>query len=150
MKNYDKKIMSLYLIYLDANNLYGWVMSQKLSVNGFKWVKKLSKFDEHFIKNYDENSDKRYFLEVDAEYPKKLFNGVALNGIAFRGAVLIRIALNLHLDLPFLSERNKIRKCNKLVCNIYDKENYVVHIRALKEALNHGFTLKKSKQSNSI
>ena len=70
MKNYDKKIMSLYLIYLDANNLYGWVMSQKLSVNGFKWVKKLSKFDEHFIKNYDENSDKRYFLEVDAEYPK--------------------------------------------------------------------------------
>ena len=122
-------------------------MFQKLSVNGFKWVKKLSKFDEHFIKNYDGNSDMRYFLEVDAEYPKKLFNGVALNGIAFRGAVLIRIALNLHLDLPFLPERNEIKKCNKLVC---DKENYVVHIRALKQALNHGFTLKKSKQSNSI
>ena len=122
-------------------------MFQKLSVNGFKWVKKLSKFDEHFIKNYDGNSDMRYFLEVDAEYPKKLFNGVALNGIVFRGAVLIRIALNLHLDLPFLPERNEIKKCNKLVS---DKENYVVHIRALKQALNHGFTLKKSKQSNSI
>ena len=118
-------------------------MFQKLSVNGFKWVKKLSKFDEHFIKNYDGNSDMRYFLEVDAEYPKKLFNGVALNGIVFRGAVLLRIALNLHLDLPFLPERNEIKKCNKLVCNIYDKENYVVHIRALKQALNHGLIFKK-------
>ena len=43
---------------------------------------------------------------------------------------------NLHKDLPFLPERKKIEKCNKLVCNIHDKENYVVHVRALKEALN--------------
>ena len=56
-------------MYLDANNLYGWAMSQKLPVNGFKWVKKLSKV---IIKNYDENSDKGYFLEVDVEYPKKI------------------------------------------------------------------------------
>ena len=54
-------------------------VSQKLPVKGFKWVKKLSEFnsiefDEHFIKNQDENSDKGYFLEVDVEYPKKLFN----------------------------------------------------------------------------
>ena len=47
-------------------------MSQKFPVNGFKWVTKLSKFDEHFIKNYDENSDKRYFLKVDFEYPRSL------------------------------------------------------------------------------
>ena len=46
-------------------NLYGWAMSQKLPVNGFKWVENLSKFNEDFIKNYDENSDKGYFLEVD-------------------------------------------------------------------------------------
>ena len=45
MKNYDKDIISSYLIYLDANNLYGWAMSQKLPVNGFKWVKNLSKFN---------------------------------------------------------------------------------------------------------
>ena len=63
-------------------------MSQKLPVSGFKWVKKLSKFDKRFIKNYDENSDKGYFLEVDVECPKKLFNGVAFNGIAFTGAAL--------------------------------------------------------------
>ena len=46
MNNYDKNIESSYLIYLDANNLYGWAVSQKLPVNGFKWVKTLSKFNE--------------------------------------------------------------------------------------------------------
>ena len=73
MKNYDKSIESSYLMYLDANNLYGWAMSQKLPINGFKWVTYLSRFNENFIKSYNENSDIRYFLEVDAEYPKKLF-----------------------------------------------------------------------------
>ena len=58
-------------MYVDANNLYGWVMSQNLPVNGFQWVEDLSQFNEHFIKNYDENSDKRYILEVDIEYTKK-------------------------------------------------------------------------------
>ena len=77
-------------MYLDANDLYRWAMSQKLPVNGLKWVKDLSKFNDSFMKNYDENSDKGYFLEVDVEYPKKLFN--------------------LHRDLPFLPERKKIKK----------------------------------------
>ena len=62
-KEYDENIESSYLAYLDANNLYGWAMSQKLPVDGFKWVKDLSKFNESFTKNYDENNDKRYILE---------------------------------------------------------------------------------------
>ena len=53
-----------------CNDLYGWAMSQKLPVNGFKGVKNVSKFDERFIKVYDENSNKGYFIEVDIEYPK--------------------------------------------------------------------------------
>ena len=59
-------------MYLDANNSYRLAMSQKLPANGFKWVKKLSKFDERFIKNYDENSNKgqEVVLEVDLEYAK--------------------------------------------------------------------------------
>ena len=61
MNNYDKKIDSSYIEYLDANNLFGWSMSQKLLVNGFKWVKNLSKFKEDFIKEYDENSNKYIF-----------------------------------------------------------------------------------------
>ena len=71
MKNYDKSIESSYLMYLDANNLYGWAMSQKLPVNGFKWENDLSRFNEDFIKKCNENSDIGYFFEVDVEYPKK-------------------------------------------------------------------------------
>ena len=57
MKNYNKDVKSSYLMYLDANNLYRWAMSQKLPVSGYKLVKKLSRFNEIFIKNYKENSD---------------------------------------------------------------------------------------------
>ena len=65
---YDENEEISYILYLDANNLYGWAMSQKFPVNGFKWVKNVSKIDEDFIKNYDEDSDKGYMLEVDVEY----------------------------------------------------------------------------------
>ena len=75
------------------------------------------------MKNYDENSDKGYILEVDVEYPKNLHK--------------------LHSDLAFLPERMEINKCSKLVCNVQNKENYVIHIRALKQALNNGLLLKK-------
>ena len=60
MKNYDKNITSSYLMCLDANNLYGQRMQQKVPVNGFTWIKKLSKFNKDFIKNYDENSNKEF------------------------------------------------------------------------------------------
>ena len=125
MKNYDKNIESSYLEFLDANNLYGWAMSQKLPINGFEWIEKkeLSKSNEKFIKSYNENSDKRYFLEADVESPKNLFNS--------------------HKDLPFLPERQKNEKVEKLVCCIEDKEKYVIHIRALKQALNHGLVLER-------
>ena len=125
MKNYDKNIESSYLmslICMDANNLYGWAMSQKLPVNGFKWVKDLSQSNESFIKNYDENSDTRYILEVDVEYPKKLFNH--------------------HEGYPVLPERKKIGKCNRLICDMQDKKNCVYHIRVIKQALNYGLILK--------
>ena len=71
-KNYDKTIKSSYIMYLDGNNLYGWVMSQKLPIDGFKWIEEnnRSKFNESFIKNYDEDSDKGYILEADTEYSK--------------------------------------------------------------------------------
>ena len=64
MKN-NKNKKSLYLQYLDVNNIYGWAMSQKLPVNNFEWIKDTSQFNEDFIKNYNEESDEGYFLEVD-------------------------------------------------------------------------------------
>ena len=107
MKNYNKDVISSYLLYLHTNNLYGWAMSQKLPVNGFTWVVKLSRFNEIFIKNYNENSDIGYFLEVDIDYLKKLFD--------------------FHKDLPFLPESKKVNKVEKLICSIEDKEKYVMH-----------------------
>ena len=123
MKDYDKNIESSYIQYLDANNLHGWAMSQKLPVNNFKWVEDTSKINEKFIKSYYENSRKGYILEVDVKYPKELHD--------------------LYSDLPFLPKKMKIDKCNKLVCDLYNKKKYVVHIKSLKQALNHGLKLKR-------
>ena len=95
MKKYNKNIPSSYLLYLDANNLYGWAMSKKFPVNGFEWVNDLSIFNENFIKNYDENSDVGYFLEVDIEYPKTLWS--------------------LHKDWRFLPETKKLGKLKNLL-----------------------------------
>ena len=61
-------------MYLDANNLYGWTMSQKLPVDGFKSKKNASKFNKKFIKNYDDDNDKEYIFEVDVKNPKRLHN----------------------------------------------------------------------------
>ena len=52
-------------MHLDANSLYGWATYQKFPINGFEWVEELYQFNESFIKDYDENSDKGYFLDVD-------------------------------------------------------------------------------------
>ena len=112
MKYYDKNQESSYLEYLDVNNLYRWPMCKKLPVNGFNWVAKLDKFNEDFIKNYNEDGDVGYSLDVDIEYPKNLYK--------------------MHIDLPFLPDRRKIGKIEKLVCGIEDKEKYVVRINALK------------------
>ena len=119
MKNYNNNEESSYIQYLDANNLYGWAMSKKLPVNGFKWIdnNKTAEpiINEDFIKNYDENNNKGYIFEVDVKYPKRL--------------------RELHSDLPFLPERMEINKCKKLVCNLYNKKKYVAHINTLKQSI---------------
>ena len=122
MKNYSNNEQSSYIQYLDANDLYGWAMSKKLPVNGFKWIYN-NEINEDFIKNYDENNDKGYIFEADVKYRKRLHD--------------------LHSDLPFLSERMEVNKCKKLVCNLFNKKKYVAHINTVKQALNHGLKFKK-------
>ena len=124
MNNYDENKEPSFLSFLDANNLYGCPMIKKLPVGSFKWVKNVSRIDEKFIKDYNENGDIGYFLKADFEYPKEL--------------------QDLHRDLLFLPEKMKINKHDKLVCTLYDKNGYVAHIKNIKQALNYGLKLKKS------
>ena len=122
MKNYNKVITSSYLQYLDANNLYGWTMSKKLNVAGFKWDNS-DKYSEDLMKSYDENGKYGALLEVNIKYPKELQKS--------------------HRDLPFLCDIKKLNKTNKLITSFEDKEKYTAHITALKQALNHGLKLEK-------
>ena len=90
--------------------------------NNFDWMEDTSQLNENFIKNYNKESDKGFFLEVDVQYTEKLHE--------------------LHNDLPYLPERMKPENVGKLVANLHDKTEYVIHIRNLKQASNHGLLLK--------
>ena len=116
MKDYDENKESSYLQYWDVNNSYGWAMLQKL-----QWTENISQLNEDFIKNYSEESDEGYFLKVHVQHPEKLHE--------------------LNNDLPFLPQRMKIEKVEKLVANLHDKTEYFIHIRSLKQALNYGLVL---------
>ena len=105
---------------LGVNNFYGWAISQKFLVNDFEWI---TKVNEDLIKNYNEGSDERYFFEADVEYIEKLHG--------------------FHNDLPFLPERMKIEKVEKILANLHDKTKYVIQIRNLKQSLNHGLVFTK-------
>lgn len=115
---------SSYLQYLDVNNLYGWAMIQKISADGFKWCEKPDSFTADKINKLpDLYVDKGYILEVNVSYPKELNDE--------------------HNNLPFLPERKTVNKVEKLVPCLSDKNNYVVHIRTLNQALEHGLILEK-------
>ena len=90
----------------------------KAAGNGFKWIEDLSKFDEGFIKYYNEKSKEGYFLEVNVQHPEELHD----------------------LNTP---ERMQIEKVETLFANLHDKNEYDIHIRNLKQVLNHGFVLEK-------
>ena len=117
MDDYNPNEESSYVQYLDANNLYGGAMSQELPVKGFKWVDPSSEC------NTEKNGiyTKGYLLDVDVHYPKNL----------------------PHSDFPFLAEKMCINGVTKLVPNMLDKKNYVVHYKTLMQALGHGLKLIK-------
>ena len=114
MEDYNENKKLLYLQYWDVNNLYGWAISQKLLVKNFEWMKDTSRFNEDFIKNYNKESDQGYFLEFNVQFLEKLHEH--------------------HNDLLLLPERMKIEKVVKLVANLHDKTEYIIHIRNLKQA----------------
>ena len=108
---------SSYLQYLDANNLYGWAMSQPLPTGRFRWVS----IEHNKVGKLAARADKGYLLEVDVSYLRDLHDS--------------------HNDLPFMCERLKIGGIEKLVPNLRNKKNYVIHIQVLNQALTHGLIL---------
>ena len=94
-------------------------MLQKLPLNKLEWIENTSQFNEDFIKNYNEETDEGCSLKVDLQYREKL--------------------RTLHNDLPFLPERMKLEKPEKVLANLYHKIEYVIHM----QAWNHGLILKK-------
>ena len=114
---FDPKSESSYLQYLDANNLYGWAMSQPLPTEGFKWTDE----NPNEISELATRTDKGYILEVDVSYPRELHNP--------------------DNDLPFMCERMEINGVEKLVPSLRDKKNYIIHIQALNQVLQHGLML---------
>ena len=108
-----------YLQYLDANNLHGWAMSQPLPTRGFRWVD-IKPDDVWVLAN---SSKKGYLLEADIHYPRELHD--------------------YHNDLPFMCGCMVIGGVEKLVPNLYYKKRYVIHVRALDQALKHGLVLER-------
>ena len=114
---YNPSHPTRYLQYLDANNLYGWVMPQPLPTGGFR----MTNISPNEIDELVSHKDRAYLLEVDVAYPRELHN--------------------YHNNLPFMCGRMKIDGIEKLVPNLYYKKRYVIPIRALKQALDHGLVL---------
>ena len=111
MKHYDEKAPSKYIMYLDANNLYGWAMSQYLPTGGFRWMTE-KQIDNIDLAKYKEDSEKGLILEVDLEYPEELHN--------------------LHNDYPLAPEKIKVTedmlsKYSKQIANKYGISTGLVH-----------------------
>ena len=142
MKTYDKKAPSKYIMYLDANNLYGWAMSQYLPTGGFRWMttKQIDKID---LSKYNENSKKGLILEVDLEYPKELHDlhndyPLAPEKVKVTENMLSEYAKNI-------AEKYKISTglVHKLIPTLSKKEKYVLHYRNLQLYIDLGLKLTK-------
>ena len=140
MKNYDPTKLSKSITYLDMNNLYGWAMSGYLPYGGFKWLKNVDGFD---VNSISEKSPIGYILEVDLEYPDGLH--VLHNDYALAPEKLA-ISYNLlsHYCKKIADEYEiKVGDVEKLIPNLGDKTNYVLHYRNLQLYLSLGIKLTK-------
>ena len=123
-KGFNKSKPSKYLMYLDANNLYGCAMSMKLPTHGFKWLTngEMEKLYNNQVVQVWEKTP--CILDVDLEYPDKLHNK--------------------HNDYPLCPERVKCKNgVEKLIPNLRNKTNYIIHYKNLIQCLNAGMKLKK-------
>ena len=142
MKNYDEKAPSKYIMYLDANNLYGWAMSQYLPTGNFKWLSQ-NQIKKTNLGKYTENSKKGLILEVDLEYPQELHN---LHNDFPLGPEKIKVAKDMLSDYcKKIADKFNISSglVHKLIPTLNDKEKYILHYRNLQLYLSLGLKLKK-------
>jgi hypothetical protein len=142
VEDYDKSQPSNYLIYLDANNLYGWSMSQALPTHGFEWLSQ-QEIDSFDVYQIGENTEQGFILSVDMEYPAHLHDAhsdypLAPESYEIKSDMLSPCQQNLQRDLKL---RETIAR--KLVPNLYSKKDYVVHYRNLQLYLPFGMKVTK-------
>ena len=142
MKEYDEKAPSKYIMYLDANNLYGWAMSQYLPTGNFKWLSQ-KQIEKTNLGKYTENSKKGLILEVDFEYPKELHD---LHNDYPLGPEKVKVAQDMLSDYcKKIADKFNISSglVHKLIPTLNDKEKYILHYRNLQSYLSLGLKLKK-------
>ena len=142
MKKYDEKAPSKYLMYLDANNLYGWAMSQYLPTGNFKWMteKQINKIN---LATYKEDSKKGLILEVDLEYSRKLHD---FHNDYPLGPEKVKVTENMLSNYcKKIKEKYNISigQVHKLIPTLNNKEKYVLHYRNLQLYLDIGLKLTK-------
>ena len=133
LPDYDATKASKYIMYLDANNLYGWSMSQCLPTHGFHWVESID------VTQVPDNSGEGYILEVDVDYPQHLHDHHNDYPLAPEKKAITNDMLSPYCQ-TFVTEG---QIAEKLVPNLLPKSNYVVHYRNLKQYLSLGMVLKK-------
>ena len=142
MKKYDEKAPSKYIMYLDANNLYGWAMSQYLPTGDFKWLTE-KQINNLNLAKYEEDSNKGLILEVDLEYPKELHD---LHNDYPLGPEKIKLTEDMLSDYcKEIANKYKISTglVHKLIPTLNNKEKYVLHYRNLQLYTDLGLKITK-------
>ena len=140
MSDYVSDIVSSYIIYLDANNLYGHAMIQNLPTSGYKWANWI---DENFIQNY-KDGDKGYMVKCDLHYPKELHDMHNNYPLAVESRVIKKTELSPYqLNQLEVHDEKHNEKLKKLVPTLYDKKEYICHINNLQYYLKKGLKLTK-------
>ena len=142
MQAYDEKAPSKYIMYLDANNLYGWAMSQYLPTGNFKWLSQ-KQIEEIDLAKYTENSKKGLILEVDLEYPQELHDLHNDYPLAAEKICVTENMLSPYCKQILEKFNITIGQVKKLIPTLADKQKYVLHYRNLQLYLDLGLKLKK-------
>ena len=142
MKEYDEKAPSKYIMYLYANNLYGWAMSQYLPTGNFKWMtdKEISKID---LGKYKADGKKGLILEVDLEYSQELHDIHNDYPVAPEKVKVSNNMLSAYCKKIVEKYNISIGLVSKLIPTLRDKKEYVLHCRNLQLYLDLGLKIKK-------